>query len=419
MATPRQIEANQNNARRSTGPRTAEGKARSRLNALRHGLRADAFEVLPDEDPDEFQAQLEAWFEDERPTTEAQARLVRRAAVLSWKIDRADRYETTVLSDRVREAADRVESARLERCREAAGRLLPASYLYLRNGPDGLDLDALRAEVEGSAEGCRWLIERWAHLLRESQRGRGWDEGDEFHATRLLGRSPADPAREAAILEVVMANRVLARPEARVTPQNWSDGIGDGYGRLAVMEACMRQPADRDEARSRLIRAAGDEMARLEGVLALRLREGDVGASEAKRVGRKAWFDPSPEGERLRRHQSALHRELIRTLEALARLRAEDARRQEAERRAMAEAEEIEEIEEAEPADPPIGPDPAEATADAPKIPRSKPIRPDLTHYSWKPPAEMARTNPILKRFGIRVRGKGPKSGANRPDQAR
>ena len=38
MATRAQIEANRRNARKSTGPRTAEGKAASSCNAVTHGL---------------------------------------------------------------------------------------------------------------------------------------------------------------------------------------------------------------------------------------------------------------------------------------------------------------------------------------------------------------------------------------------
>jgi hypothetical protein len=38
MATDRQIAANRRNAKKSSGPRSAGGKARSRRNALRHGL---------------------------------------------------------------------------------------------------------------------------------------------------------------------------------------------------------------------------------------------------------------------------------------------------------------------------------------------------------------------------------------------
>jgi hypothetical protein len=48
MATEKQILANRKNARSSTGPRTSAGKARSRMNARRHGL-ASLLEGAPPE----------------------------------------------------------------------------------------------------------------------------------------------------------------------------------------------------------------------------------------------------------------------------------------------------------------------------------------------------------------------------------
>jgi hypothetical protein len=48
--SPRRLAANRNNARKSTGPRTASGKARTSRNALRHGLASISFantEVSP------------------------------------------------------------------------------------------------------------------------------------------------------------------------------------------------------------------------------------------------------------------------------------------------------------------------------------------------------------------------------------
>jgi len=47
MATEAQTNANRQNSRKSTGPRTEAGKNIARFNALRHGLTGHIFAVIP------------------------------------------------------------------------------------------------------------------------------------------------------------------------------------------------------------------------------------------------------------------------------------------------------------------------------------------------------------------------------------
>jgi hypothetical protein len=104
MATVKQREANQKNAQLSTGPKSQEAKEKVRLNAVKHGLRAEVIEVLPHEDRIEFARRLDAWFDEYDPRSEIEIHRVRRAAVLTWKIERADRHEIAQLSKSVIES---------------------------------------------------------------------------------------------------------------------------------------------------------------------------------------------------------------------------------------------------------------------------------------------------------------------------
>ena len=55
MSSLKQIAANRRNALKSTGPTTDEGKARSRCNAVRHGLTAETV-IAGLEDAEDYQA---------------------------------------------------------------------------------------------------------------------------------------------------------------------------------------------------------------------------------------------------------------------------------------------------------------------------------------------------------------------------
>jgi hypothetical protein len=93
-------EASRKNGARSRGPKSPEGKARSAQNALKHGLRAQKYVVLPEEDAAEF-AELEAAMIAElAPVGALQTVLARRVAIAAWRLARADRIEVELFARR-------------------------------------------------------------------------------------------------------------------------------------------------------------------------------------------------------------------------------------------------------------------------------------------------------------------------------
>ena len=120
-ASEAQILANRRNASLSTGPVTQEGKERSRANAYKHGLTG-AGTVLPEREAAEVERRAVAFQAELQAPGEVGQALVRRAAVLSVRMERCVEHENVVLTERVRlaeaefvapEGVDPAEAARL------------------------------------------------------------------------------------------------------------------------------------------------------------------------------------------------------------------------------------------------------------------------------------------------------------------
>ncbi len=111
--TPERLAANRRNARRSTGPRTPEGKARVAENSLKHGLyrspQRKSLEALG-ESAKEFEALRRGLEEEWQPSTWTEGRLVKNLAGLLWRLERARRAQEGV-------TARRVELLEIERAR--------------------------------------------------------------------------------------------------------------------------------------------------------------------------------------------------------------------------------------------------------------------------------------------------------------
>ena len=93
MSTEKQIAANRQNAKYSTGPQTERGKRRSRRNAIRHGLTAET--VIDDlEDSAAYKTLQRAIYADYRPRSNFELQLVARLVSLLWRLRRALAIET-------------------------------------------------------------------------------------------------------------------------------------------------------------------------------------------------------------------------------------------------------------------------------------------------------------------------------------
>src|SRR5260370_38376835 len=104
MVSEKQPKANRQNARKSTVPRSAEGKFRASRNAVKHGLTAESV-VLPNEDPAEYEARLQEWLGDFRPKNALQRSLFDRALHHTRKLGRIPPPRRPALGKQRRHAA--------------------------------------------------------------------------------------------------------------------------------------------------------------------------------------------------------------------------------------------------------------------------------------------------------------------------
>jgi hypothetical protein len=97
MTTQAQAEANRRNAQKSTGPRTPEGKAASRVNGVRHGLRCQKV-LVTDEDPAAYLEHRRGMLRRLQPADALEQRLADRIISLSWRLERADWMEAAYMN---------------------------------------------------------------------------------------------------------------------------------------------------------------------------------------------------------------------------------------------------------------------------------------------------------------------------------
>ena len=100
MSMPDRAEISRRNGQKSMGPKTVEGKNRSRPNALKHGMTA-TLPVMPGEDGEVLQGRIDAWTDDLQPRSLLESHFIEQAAQISWQLERIGRAQVARLTTNI------------------------------------------------------------------------------------------------------------------------------------------------------------------------------------------------------------------------------------------------------------------------------------------------------------------------------
>ncbi len=100
MVSKKQVSANRENAKKSTGPKTPGGKAKSAQNATTHGLTAH-YDVIRTESQEDFDLYRHEMIDEMDPIGPMQHRLAERIVSLSWRLRRAEQLHNQTTDARL------------------------------------------------------------------------------------------------------------------------------------------------------------------------------------------------------------------------------------------------------------------------------------------------------------------------------
>jgi hypothetical protein len=314
MTTERQAAANRSNAKRSTGPLSAAGKAIVARNATKHGAFS-ALPVIPGvERPEDWDAHRAGVVQSLAPVGLLETSLAERAASLLWRLQRVARFEVCAIAVGLEEAADPPApdpfagpESNAVQLKEAMEELEKQRGVLATAEARQCDLRALEGAADADPfdpDSAFGVLEDVHGELPEDAPCQ-WIEEKEFLSP--LGLSP-DDAYDDAPWTAGLVRRAVASiaKQGKTTPEK------------LLARAVRDAQQQHDEATAR-IKSLSDKVKALE-----RKRQLLIGRTQARRL-----LPEDAAEEKVLRYEAHLSRQLSQTLHELERLQANRAERQE------------------------------------------------------------------------------------------
>src|SRR5208283_1625460 len=227
-----------------------------------------------------------------------------RAVRLSGELDRAERVATAHLAHRVRMDArsgtDTVSAEELKKVHDLGSRLFFQAGIglgYPESTGDDYPTVIVR-RLEESAEGCRWLLARWAELRNVLDRKAAWDYPEILRLVGLLGKRSIEAHFDPELNSLFHAFDALGH---RIGHKFWKErrdrlplGYQGGFEFVPYREIAP-PPSNETEALVLICSVIERHVGRLEKLLA---EHEEIEAAEAAERYDRAALDCSPAFER-------------------------------------------------------------------------------------------------------------------------
>jgi hypothetical protein len=295
----RKWRTNQANALKSTGPKTAQGKAIARRNALKHGMTCEK-ENLFSTDEKLYKSRLDSWTKVAHPQNDMELYQLESAVRATVNLDRCARNAKAEMNLRTRKAAGHWEGVQTKKINRATKHWTtqPAACV---------------AKLETFTRGVEWLLACWDELTQALEARECWTIGDFWLAMRLMGKCPEmrheNDKEVAAFRTLVVA--VLAEIDQDEVDLLFGIDTSplEPEARTAQFEANL---PSREDALEGLWATLDAEVERLAAIRA-KLWESKDGPVLSEKIDR-ASFDDSKNGVLRRRYESANHLDMNRCL---------------------------------------------------------------------------------------------------------
>jgi hypothetical protein len=323
--------SNRKNALLSTGPRTTEGKSRSRGNALKHGLCANVLDV-PGEDPAVFDTRLKDWNGELNPHgSSLDAYLITLMTRHSINLDRCFSVQTARVAQLARDA---IKDHDEEVAREVEDLLVHLTqtqqYIEVKHGV-GLKADYKKIgpppqpghtvrRLLATSRGCQALFDEWELLKAAMVEPPTWDQQDAIRAANLLGASSSARGEVCNPMGVATADIMRHRQVAFKLKNNLVPGAP--WGECYSSEHAHQTARNSIEALTESAALGGSQINTLiagqQRMICMRLaqRQAEEALTRTEAPDR-AKFDASDEGKLLYRYQAEQHRGFIKIVELL------------------------------------------------------------------------------------------------------